>query len=39
VRWLDTIVFLLDAGVVEFEETGPGSVLTKLATAIKNGRS
>jgi hypothetical protein len=30
VKWLDSMLFLLDAGVVtEFQEIGPGSVLTK----------
>lgn len=35
VRWTDSIRFLLDQGVVEFEEMGVGKVLTKL---IKNIR-
>lgn len=38
VRWLDTMVMLLDSGVAEFEEVGPGNVLTKLATRIKKAR-
>jgi malonyl CoA-acyl carrier protein transacylase len=35
VRWLDSTVYLLRQGVTEFEETGPGSVLTKLVAQIK----
>jgi trans-AT polyketide synthase/acyltransferase/oxidoreductase domain-containing protein len=38
VRWRDTVVFLLDAGVTEFVETGPGNVLTKLVSSIRNGK-
>jgi trans-AT polyketide synthase/acyltransferase/oxidoreductase domain-containing protein len=39
VRWLDSMLFLLDRGVTEFEETGPGSVLAKLAVQIKKRRT
>jgi malonyl CoA-acyl carrier protein transacylase len=39
VRWLDTMVYLLDHGVTGFEETGPGSVLTKMAAQIRKARS
>ena len=35
VRWLDSMLFLLDQGVANFEEVGPGSVLTKLIAQIK----
>ena len=35
VRWLDSMLFLLRQGVDSFDETGPGSVLTKLAAQIK----
>lgn len=35
VRWLDSMVFLLDGGVSAFEEVGPGSVLAKLIVQIK----
>src|SRR5262245_41237328 len=35
VRWLDSMSYLLQQGVTEFEETGPGSVLTKLVAQIK----
>ena len=35
VRWLDTILYLLREGVTEFEETGTGSVLTKLVAQIR----
>jgi trans-AT polyketide synthase/acyltransferase/oxidoreductase domain-containing protein len=38
VRWLDTMVTLLDRGVTEFEEVGPGNVLTKLAQRIRKAR-
>jgi malonyl CoA-acyl carrier protein transacylase len=34
VRWLDSIVFMLENGVRNFEETGPGTVLAKLAAQI-----
>ena len=39
VRWLDSVVFLLDQGVTDFEEVGPGSVLTKLVAQIKKKSS
>lgn len=35
VRWLDSMRYLLAQGVTEFEETGPGSVLTKLIPQIR----
>ena len=35
VRWLDSMLFLLDSGVTAFEEAGPGSVLAKLIVQIK----
>ena len=35
VRWLDSIRYLLDRGVTEFEEVGPGNVLKKLVAQIK----
>jgi malonyl CoA-acyl carrier protein transacylase len=38
VRWLDSILFLLDQRVTEFVETGPGSVLTKLIAQIRKNR-
>ncbi len=38
VRWLDTIVGLLDQGIVDFEELGPGNVLTKLLVRIRKAR-
>lgn len=38
VRWLDSMGTLLDAGVTEFEEVGPGNVLTKLVARIKKAR-
>jgi malonyl CoA-acyl carrier protein transacylase len=39
VKWLDSMVFLLDHGATEFEEVGPGNVLTKLATRIRKSRA
>jgi malonyl CoA-acyl carrier protein transacylase len=38
VRWLDSMRFLLDQGVTEFDETGPGAVLTKLIRQIRKSR-
>ena len=38
VRWLDSMVGLLDRGLTEFEEVGPGNVLTKLMVRIKKNR-
>ncbi len=38
VRWLDSMLYLLDRGVTDFEETGPGSVLTKLVAQIRKKR-
>lgn len=38
VRWLDSIVYLLDQPEPEFEEVGPGSVLAKLVAQIKKRR-
>jgi malonyl CoA-acyl carrier protein transacylase len=35
VRWLDSMRFLLSQGVTDFEEVGPGTVLTKLVAQIK----
>jgi trans-AT polyketide synthase, acyltransferase and oxidoreductase domains len=35
VRWLDSMVYLLDQGVRDFEEVGPGSVLSKLLAQVK----
>jgi malonyl CoA-acyl carrier protein transacylase len=41
VRWLDSVRFLLDQGVTDFEEIGPGTVLTKLIAQVRKtpGRS
>ena len=39
VRWLDSMLFLMDRGVTEFEEVGPGSVLAKLIVQIRKRRS
>src|SRR5688572_23173036 len=38
VRWLDTIVYLLAQPEPEFEEVGPGTVLSKLVAQIKKKR-
>lgn len=38
VRWLDTMHYLLAHGVTDFQEVGPGSVLTKLAARIRKAR-
>jgi trans-AT polyketide synthase/acyltransferase/oxidoreductase domain-containing protein len=39
VRWLDSILYLLREGVDEFEEVGPGTVLTKLTAQIRKRAS
>jgi malonyl CoA-acyl carrier protein transacylase len=36
VRWLDSIHYLLDQGVTEFIELGPGEVLSKLVRSIRS---
>ncbi len=36
VRWLDSIRYMIDRGVTEFEEVGPGRVLAKLVAQIKD---
>lgn len=38
VRWLESIVYLLGQPEPEFEEVGPGSVLTKLVAQIRKRR-
>ena len=38
VRWLDTMQYLLRQPEPEFEEVGPGSVLTKMLAQIKKKR-
>lgn len=38
VLWLDSMIFLLDRGVTDFEEVGPGSVLAKLIAQIRKRR-
>jgi len=35
VKWLDSMLYLMKAGASEFEEVGPGNVLTKLAAQIR----
>jgi len=39
VRWLDSMLFLLDQGVTDVEEMGPGKVLSKLFAQIQKRRS
>lgn len=39
VRWLDSMLYLLDQGVETFEEVGPGSVLRKLVAQIRKKRA
>ena len=38
VRWLDSMLYLLDQPGAEFEEVGPGTVLAKLIGQIKRRR-
>jgi malonyl CoA-acyl carrier protein transacylase len=38
VRWLDSMLFLLDQPEAEFEEVGPGTVLTKILAQIRKKR-
>jgi trans-AT polyketide synthase/acyltransferase/oxidoreductase domain-containing protein len=38
VRWLDSVLYMLDHGVTEFHEIGPGNVLSKLIAQIKKKR-
>ncbi len=38
VRWLESIVYLLEQPEPEFEEVGPGAVLTKIVAQIKKRR-
>jgi malonyl CoA-acyl carrier protein transacylase len=39
VRWLDSVLFLLNQPDPQFEEVGPGNVLTKLVGQIRRRRS
>ncbi|WP_045052018.1 ACP S-malonyltransferase [Chromobacterium violaceum] len=36
VRWLDTVRYLMGQGEFEYEELGPGNVLSKLVDSIRN---
>lgn len=38
VRWTESISYILSQGETEFEEIGPGKVLTGLVQRIKNGQ-
>jgi trans-AT polyketide synthase/acyltransferase/oxidoreductase domain-containing protein len=38
VRWTDSIQYLMDQPAVEFEEVGPGKILTSLIRQIQRGR-
>jgi malonyl CoA-acyl carrier protein transacylase len=38
VRWLETVQYLLGQADPQFEEVGPGTVLTKLVDRIKRRR-
>ncbi len=38
VRWLDSILYVLDQGATDFEEVGPGTVLTGLVAKIREAR-
>jgi trans-AT polyketide synthase/acyltransferase/oxidoreductase domain-containing protein len=39
VRWLDSMLYLLDRSEPQFEEVGPGTVLTKLIAQIRKKRA
>ncbi len=39
VRWLDSVLYMLDQGATEFEEVGPGTVLTGLVGKIRDARA
>jgi malonyl CoA-acyl carrier protein transacylase len=38
VRWLDSMLFLMDQPGAEFDEVGPGTVLTKILAQIRKKR-
>jgi malonyl CoA-acyl carrier protein transacylase len=38
VKWLDSMLYLLDQGVTDVQEVGPGNVLSKLVAQIKKKR-
>jgi len=38
VRWLDSMLYLLDSSASDFAEVGPGTVLTKLLAQIRKKR-
>ncbi|MBN2533154.1 MAG: ACP S-malonyltransferase [Spirochaetales bacterium] len=37
VYWLESVMYMMEQGVTEFEEIGPGNVLTRLIQKIKRG--
>ena len=39
VRWLDSVLYLLEKPDASFEEIGPGQVLTKLLKQIQKRRA
>jgi malonyl CoA-acyl carrier protein transacylase len=39
VRWLDSMLYLIDQGATTFEEVGPGKVLAKLIAQIRKGKT
>jgi malonyl CoA-acyl carrier protein transacylase len=39
VRWLDSVLYMLDQGATDFEEVGPGTVLTGLVGKIREARA
>jgi malonyl CoA-acyl carrier protein transacylase len=39
VRWLDSVLYMLDHGATEFEEVGPGTVLMGLVGKIRDARA
>jgi trans-AT polyketide synthase/acyltransferase/oxidoreductase domain-containing protein len=38
VRWVESILYLLDRGETRFEEVGPGTVLTRIIDEIRKAR-
>jgi len=38
VKWLDSVLFVLDQGVTDVQEIGPGNVLSKLVAQVRKKR-